>query len=181
VQQDVAASMAALNDRVLKALPEGDRNIINAPVKHIVTIDVPQDIAQFVRSIPKSGGEETVAVSTGPDYSVSPTGRTSGPIYDVVKFTLVVKMDAAYVPALIQELSRGKFITTHKLDISSVDSQLARDEGFFYGPNPIVKATITGEALLLRNWTTKLMPDAVKKEMPGADAPASAPETVASR
>jgi hypothetical protein len=183
VQQDLAASMAALNDRVLRGLEEKERNIINAPVKHIVAIEVPEGIAQFLRAAPPSGSEETAAISTGPEYSVSPTGRTSGSIYDVVKFTLVVKMDAAYVPALIQELSRGKFITTHKVDLSSVDSQLAREEGFFYGPNPVVKATITGEALLLREWTTKLMPDPVKKELPGADAPAAAaPETpVASR
>jgi hypothetical protein len=101
------------------------------------------------------------------DFMSSPTGRTSGAIYDVIKFTLVVKMDAHYLPTLIQDLARGKFITVHKLDTTTVDPNLARDEGFYYGESPIVQATINGEALMLRDWTLKLVPEVVKKDLPG--------------
>jgi hypothetical protein len=177
VQEDVARSIADLNKRV------GAKNIIESPVKHVVTLDVPQGMEQYLRApgSGSSGGEgESAAAPTTPQYTVSPTGRVSGQHYDVVKFNLVVKMDAAYVPALLQELSRGKFIAIHKVDLSSVDSELAREDGFFYGPNPVVQATISGESLLLRDWTSKLVPEVVKKDLgfpaaPAADAPAPGP------
>jgi hypothetical protein len=174
VQEDVAKSIADLNKNS-KA-----KNIIEAPVKHIVTLDVAQGPEQYLRATPPSGSsEEGAAAPTTPQYTVSPTGRVSGANYDVIKFTLVVKMDAAYVPALLQELGRGKFIAIHKVDVSSVDSQLAREDGFFYGPNPVVQATISGESLLLREWTGKLIPEVVKKDLPGFQA-APAAELVAS-
>jgi hypothetical protein len=173
VQEDIARSVADLNKN-RKAT-----NIIDAPVKHIVTLDVAHGPEQYLRAAPASGGEEGAAAPTTPQYGVSPTGRVSGDKFDVVKFTLVVKMDAAYVPALLQELGRGKFIAIHKVDLSSVDSQLAREDGFFYGPNPVVQATISGESLLLREWTTPLVPEVVKKDLPGFQA-APAAEAVAS-
>lgn len=179
VQEEIARSIAALNANA-KA-----KNITQAPVKHIVRADVPPGPEQYIRPAQAAAAaEESAAAATpaGPDYTFTPTGRVCNEKYDVVKFTLVVKMDAQFVPALVQELSREKFITTHKVDLTSVDAQLAREDGFFYGANPVVQATITGEALLLREWTLKLMPDVIKKEMPGA-APAEAvpAETVASR
>ena len=163
VQEDVAKSIADLNTRV------GAKNIIEAPVKHIVTLDVPQGMDQYLRAAQSGGSAEegASAAPTTPQYTVSPTGRVSGQYYDVIRFTLVVKMDASYVPALLQELSRGKFIAIHKVELSSVDSQLAREDGFFYGPNPVVQATISGESLLLRQWTSKLVPEVVKKDLPG--------------
>jgi hypothetical protein len=161
VQEDVGRSIADLNKNARAT------NIIDAPVKHIVTLDVPQGPEQYIRATTTAGGEEGAAAPATPQYGVSPTGRVSGDKFDVVKFTLVVKMDAAYVPALLQELGRGKFIAIHKVELSSVDSQLAREDGFFYGPNPVVQATISGESLLLREWTSKLVPEVVKKELPG--------------
>lgn len=180
VQEDIARSIADLNVRA------GAKNIIQAPVKHIVTLDVPHGPEQYLRAAPTSSGgdDASAAPPATPQYTVSPTGRVSGPNYDVVRFTLVVKMDASYVPALLQELSRGKFIAIHKVELSSVDSQLAREDGFFYGPNPVVQATVSGESLLLREWTSKLVPEVVKKDLPGFQtAPAAdgaAPGPVAS-
>lgn len=166
IQQDVARSIADLNERVLSKKDADKRNILNAPVKHIVNIDVPQGQEQYLKKPPAQGAaEESSAAPTGPDYSFTPTGRVCNAKYDVVKFTLVVKMEAAYVPTLIQELSRGKFLTAHKVELASVDSEVAREDGYFYGPAPVVQATITGEGLLLHDWTAKLVPEVVKKEL----------------
>jgi len=169
VQGDLLDSIKSLNERVLKTKPENQRNIVNAPVKHIVSVDVPQGAEMYFRISDTS--IEGLQAGTQ-DFMSSPTGRTSGPIYDVIKFTLIVKMDAHYLPTLIQDLARGKFITVHKLDTTTVDPNLARDEGFYYGESPIVQATITGEALMLRDWTLKLVREVVKKRLPG-NAPAA--------
>jgi hypothetical protein len=164
VQDDILKSIKALNDRVLAKKPEKERNIVNAPVKHIVSVDVPQGAEMYFRITDTS----VEGISAGAqDFTTSPTGRTSGPVYDVIKFSLIVKMDAHYLPTLIQDLARGKFITVHKVDTTTVDPNMARDEGFYYGESPIVQATLTGEALMLRDWTLKLVPEVVKKDLPG--------------
>jgi len=159
VQADIVQSIADLNKRA------GAHNIIDAPVKHVQSVEVPQGVEQFMR-ITDTSQEGLAAGMT--DYMSSPTGRTSGSVYDVIKWTLVVKMDARYVAALIQELGRGKFITVHKVETTSVNTTLARDDGFFYGNSPVVQATLSGEALLLRDWTMKLVPESIKKDLPGA-------------
>ena len=167
VQTEIVDSIAALNDRALKGQSQNqkDWNIINAPVKHIVTLDVPQGADQFMR-ITDTTKEDLAAGME--DFTSSPTGRTSGSVYDVIKWRLVVKMDATYLAALIQELSRGKFVTVHDVSTLSVDTTLAREDGFYYGNAPLVQATLNGESLLLRDWTMKLVPEVVKKDLPGA-------------
>lgn len=177
VQTDLVDSIAALNDRVLrsKSPEQKDWNIVNAPVKHVISVSVPQGAEMYFRITDTS--QEGIAAGAQ-DFMSSPTGRTSGPVYDVIKWTLVVKMDARYLPALIQELARGKFITVHKVDTTSVDTTLARAEGFYYGEAPMVQATLTGEALMLRDWTLKLVPEVVKKDLPG-NTPAAEGEEVA--
>ena len=166
VQTDLVDSIAALNDRVLKSKSQDPKawNIINAPVKHVMSVNVPEGAEMYFRITDTS--QEGLAAGAQ-DFMSSPTGRTSGPVYDVIKFTLVVKMDARYLPALIQEMARGKFITVHKVDTTSVDTSLARQDGFYYGEAPMVQATLTGEALMLRDWTLKLVPEVVKKDLPG--------------
>ena len=134
--------------------------VVQAPV----TVEVPQGADMYFRISDTS--IEGLQAGTQ-DFMSSPTGRTSGQVYDVIKWTLVVKMDAHYLPALIQDLARGKFITVHKVDTTTVDPNMARDEGFYYGESPIVQATLTGEALMLRDWTLKLVPEVVKKDLPG--------------
>jgi|tagenome__1003787_1003787.scaffolds.fasta_scaffold20868122_2 hypothetical protein len=166
VQTDIVDSIAALNNKILQGVKKKeDRNILNAPIKHIQTIEVPQGTEQFMRITDTS--QEGLAAGMS-DYMSSPTGRTSGGTYDVIKWTLVVKMDARYLPALIQELGNGRFIAVHKCETVSVDTTLAQEDGFFYGNTPVVQATLTGEALLLRDWTMKLVPEVVKKDLPGA-------------
>lgn len=178
VQTDLIDSIAALNHRVLssKFKDPRDHNIINAPVKHVLTLSVPQGAEMYFRIA--NTADEALAAGME-DFMSSPTGRTSGAVYDVIKWDLVVKMDARYVPALVQELSRGKFITVHKVDTKSVDTTVSRDEGFFYGSAPMVHVTLTGESLMLREWTNTLVPEIVKKDLPGAVIPAAEGEAVA--
>lgn len=180
VQTDLVDSIAALNDRVLRRnfKNEKDWNIVNAPVKHVTSVDVPQGAEMYFRITDTS--QEGLQAGAQ-DYMSSPTGRTSGSVYDVIKWTLIVKMDAHYVPALVQELARGKFITVHKVDTASIDTTQARDQGFFYGTAPVVQVTLTGEALMLRDWTLKLVPEVVKKDLPGNTPAAEGGEVAAAQ
>ena len=169
VQHDVVRSIADLNKNA--------KSVTDAPVKHLVQLKVLPGKAQYIMkaAAAPSGDEGAAAAPTGPDYTLSPTGRICNSVYDVVQFELIVKMDGHYVPTLVQELSRDKFVTVHKVELTGVDTELARVDGYYYGKAPMVQATITGEGLLLHKWTEALVPDVVKKEMPGYATPAATP------
>lgn len=171
VQTDVAAAIAAFNDRELRNLPATEHNILNAPVKHLLKLDVPQGVDQFIA---KSTTEEG-AHPGAPDYKLSPTGRNSNKLYDVVRFTLVCKADTRYVTRFLQELGRGRFITVHKVNLTAVDTSLAKQDGFVYGTNPVVQVQLSGEALLFRKWTKPLVPKSVQKHLPQFEDAAPAP------
>ena len=56
---------------------------------------------------------------------------------------------------------------TEYLPFEVMSLRRPEQEGFYYGESPIVQATFTGEALMLREWTLKLVPEIVKKDLPG--------------
>ena len=167
VQDDLVAAIAGFNDRELRRLKPEDRNLMNAPVKHLINLQVPQGIDQYIAKA--STGAEGETTPGQPDYTLSPTGRNSNALYDVVKFTMVVKMDARFVARYIQELGRGKFLTVHKVNLTAVDNGVAKADGFVYGNAPIVQVQLAGEALLMRSWTKPLVPEKVKPNLPQFD------------
>jgi hypothetical protein len=59
-------------------------------------------------------------------------------------------------------LQTSKLITVQQFDLSAVDGIAAADDGYVYGDVPVVRLTIRGEELFLRDWTVKLMPDQIK-------------------
>jgi hypothetical protein len=174
VQEDVCAALAQFNEEEMKGLKPEERNVTNAPVKHLITLQVPQDVDQYIAK--SSSGAEGESGPGVPDYKLSPTGRNSNSLYDVVKFSVVCKADARYVARLVQALGRGRFITIHKVNLTTVDSAQARADGFVYGTAPIVQVQMTGEALLMREWTKPLVPDSVKKHLPQFEEPAKTEE-----
>jgi hypothetical protein len=94
--------------------------------------------------------------------SYSPTGRICNPMFDVVQFTLVVRLDASQIPCFIQTLGQGRLIDIYNINQVSVDSIDAKAAGYIYGPLPVVQLTLNCEALFLREWTFPLMPDAIR-------------------
>jgi hypothetical protein len=170
VQDDLVQAIAGFNDRELQRFKPNERNLINAPVKHLINLQVPQGVDQYIAK--SSTGAEGETAPGAPDYTLSPTGRNSNALYDVVKFTMVVKMDARFVARYIQELGRGKFLTVHKVNLTAVDNAVAKADGFVYGNAPIVQVQLAGEALLMRSWTKPLVPDKVKPNLPQFDQPA---------
>jgi hypothetical protein len=180
VIQDVCQSIARVNAT--------SKNTLESPVKHLISLTVPPDDTQYVLPAPAMAaaplGEGESAPVVDPNAPIerkfdrSPTGRVCNPLYDVVKFQLVVNVDARTIPQLMQELSREKFfsgavgnkqgspatyITVNKVDLSGVNKAEALQAGFVYGEAPVVQLTLECEALFMRRWTAPLMPTAVQK------------------
>lgn len=111
------------------------------------------------------GGMGGAAAVAGP-AGESPTGRTANALYDVVPFRLVVHVEADKLPDFLEELGRNRFITPYQVSLRALDSvALSAATNVMYGPAPVVEATISCEALLLRDWTVPLMPPEIRASL----------------
>jgi hypothetical protein len=162
VQEDIVNAIAELND---------DSAIVSAPVKHLVKLDMPLQYVTGMSNVNQNTEEMSAAVNdiNAPlpkNTAVSPTGRVSNALYDVLHFRLTIRVDATRIPDVLQALSRNRYITVLNLKASAVDTAEQAALGFFYGQNvPVVELTIDGEVLQLRQWTVPLMPLAVKRAL----------------
>jgi len=122
-------------------------------------------------SAPYGGGEpDDTAPAPAPD-GVAPidlqrsiTGRFSSKqnqLYDVRTVHLDVIVASDKLPRLYDALSKVNFMTVLGVDINEIDPWSDLREGYYYGTDNVVRATLTIETLWLRDWTVPLMPDGI--------------------
>jgi hypothetical protein len=131
-------------------------------------------------------GEEKAPLN----FTESLTGRTSGPgsrnkWYDVRKATLEIVVSSRNLPKFLNALAATNFMTVLDLDITRVEPLTDMREGYDYGDENVVKATMKIETVWLREWRKPLMPPDAQKALAmvegvdagggGASAPAAAP------
>lgn len=100
-----------------------------------------------------------------PDYNWSISGRWNGvgnQFYDVHTAELVLVVSAKRLPKMIDAFSRSNFMTVTDVALSEVDLWADLEQGYFYGEESVVRATIDVETVWLRSWTTPFMPDELK-------------------
>jgi hypothetical protein len=173
-QEDFCKAVYAINN-----LPLSDgskpKNVMEAPIKHVIKIIVPQ----AAQALPFLGVATTTFDPNAPppppadpnapvvpNKGLSPTGRVSNAMYDVVQFDVEMNVEADKLPMILEELARGQFMTVVQVvSISAVDSSLYHSLGYFYGNKPIVNVKLKVEDLFLREWMTPLMPPAVRQKL----------------
>lgn len=163
---------------ILKALVMANTDIagqqssaIYGAIKRVESIAVaPWDLEGVVRS--SDGRAPATANLTGEirrDYNVSPSGRTAwssteqNPIYDIRYVDLSLIVDSARVAQVIEAFPRAGLM-------SVVDMPLVEDydpapdlaQGYFYGPDPVVRVRLRVETLWLRQWMAPMMPPSVR-------------------
>lgn len=116
------------------------------------------------------GGDER-----GP--AVTHTGRTGDGSYDIRTVELTVVASSRDLPRLFEALGRVNYMTVVGVDLSPVDVWADLDQGFLYGDDHVVRATLTIETVWLRSWTLPLMPDRVRTAVGAPPAAASAGAT----
>ncbi|BAM04116.1 hypothetical protein [Phycisphaera mikurensis] len=102
-----------------------------------------------------------------PNYFVSPTGRTSNPVFDVRHTRLRVHADYTRLPLLFEAMAKINFISVVDMKLASIDEYDYSTSGrlggpFVYGVGEIVDVEMIVESLWFRSWTVPLMPDSVK-------------------
>ncbi len=268
VQQEVLAAIARANEIVLRGEPSGGQNVLNAPVKHLVHLNVPEEfitdgpLAQPDEapaggvpggpgSIPgapfggmppgfgfgefggypgggfpggpggpgglpdpsappapsggssggsDSGGDSPPAVSDDgisiggkqvrpgttnepdielteipvnpaaqiePEPLYSPSARKlHTPFYDIVQFNLRMRVAAADLPLVLQQLQTDNFVTVLNVyEMVPIDPLVALREGYIFGNDPVVEVALQCEMVFLREWLEKFMPEETRVEL----------------
>jgi hypothetical protein len=153
VQQDVIAAVNECN--------AGSADVTAAPVKRVIKVDVQPSFVKDA-SVPTSGDADA---PIGKALSVSPTGRVSNPLYDVVHFTVNVDVDATKVDKFLHHFSKDRLMNVYNLNISNVDLADRLAAGYAYGDAPVVNLQMDCEALFLRNWLVAYMPPTIKQSL----------------
>jgi hypothetical protein len=164
IQQDIARSIAEANASAT--------NVLDAPVKHLIWLRIdPMPMYTFPPATNGGAGPSgasgmpSTATETQPiplSYTVSPTGRSSNGMYDVVQFHLLIDVDAKRVNDVIQTFSHNRLITIFNQNMWVLDTAREESAGYLYGDGRVVRLRLDGESLFLRSWTTPWMPDAIK-------------------
>ena len=109
------------------------------------------------------------------DYSVSFTGRHDNPLYDVRLVDLVIVVDSAKIPEVLDALARQNFMTViAPVEVRALDLFTAMRDGYYYGTAPVSELTLTVETIWLREWTAQFMPSELKQAL---GIPIAAPKT----
>jgi hypothetical protein len=176
IQQDLCTAIAEENTN--------SANVLDAPVKRLLAMQVPPapmysfPPATAGGAMGQPGGTGGIPATADdtqpipPIFTVSPTGRYSNGMYDVVPFKLTVDLDATKVNEFIEKLSNQRLITVTNENEYALDAEVESSKGYLYGPVSTVRLQLEGEILFLRAWTQPLMPERVQVALGLVAAPA---------
>lgn len=93
------------------------------------------------------------------------TGGTADAAYDIRYAEVTAVVSTQDLPQLFEALGSVNNMTVIDLDLSPVDVWADLEQGFYYGPDHVMRATFVVETVWLRAWTGPLMPDAVRTKL----------------
>jgi len=184
VQQDVARAVAEMNtfrDRADAGKVRPSRGVYESRVKHVKSISLGAGFDMYYTAASAAGtpADDSAAAAAQTKqpkvFNASPTGRACGPMYDVVHSTLTAVVAQNAVEDLIRTLQSGRMMTVLEVDEKKIDGAMAADQGYDYGPAPVVQVKIKCEHLFMRDWTARgskaPMPAEVRKRLGVPDQP----------
>jgi hypothetical protein len=116
----------------------------------------------------------TDAVTNAGDYGsiISPvfteafTGRVdAASIYDLREATIEIIASAGGINEVIDAVQAGTFLAVTDADFTAYDPQADLELGYFYGEEPLVRATLTIQTVWIRAWYEDLIPPDVRGPM----------------
>lgn len=172
IHDDLFTAIATANATRAKDAPEG---VPGSVVKRVLKVSVEPngigDVSDEVLADDPNMVAPTSRDPVGLTPSVSITGRASSPLmpdnqfYDVRKVTIDLIVAPERLPLLFDAIAQTNFMTVLLCQMEEYPIENDIKEGYFYGDEHVVKATITIETLWLRAWTTKYMPEPVKRAL----------------
>lgn len=182
VHEEFLLGVVQANNRSTLDPARRANNVLDAPIKRILKLDIPTAIAPVPQGgTPAPGfggaGAPTVELPVNPTEPITPvnlyaSGRASNSMYEVVRFTARLHVDAAHLPQTLIDLQRSRFLNvTNVKSITPVDSLEQLAAGFVYGQAPVVEVLLECEVLFLRQWLVPFMPPPVKAAIAAVGQP----------
>jgi hypothetical protein len=113
-----------------------------------------------------SGGQTGGQGVGGADDSDAPfTGRVGGgpqSAFDVRTIEMVIVASSKDLPRFIDALGKTNYMTVIDVDLDQVDVWGDLEQGYYYGDEHVVRASIVIESVWLRSWLKPKMPDRIK-------------------
>jgi hypothetical protein len=170
-----------LQTMVLESIADankGAKNVLDAPVKHLLSLRVPMNIADPAANSAVMGfgapvGEAVPAVPLNPDasapitpkFEADPLGYSSNAMYDSIRVQMVLRVDASRLSEVLASLSQNHLVKVRNVNFRTVSVGQALLEGYFYsrdGSLPLVEVELDCDVLVLRAWLAPYMPEPVK-------------------
>jgi hypothetical protein len=99
------------------------------------------------------------------DPRVSITGRVSSPenkLFDVRRARIELVVSSEKLPSVIEAFHSTGMMTVTDLDLEPIDVWEDLRQGYAYGNEHVVKASMEIEIVWLRSWTAGLMPATIR-------------------
>jgi hypothetical protein len=171
--------------RLANVGPDGrPASVDQAVVKRIISITMKEPQGLVAGGSMGLEREQTTPTAAVPgmvptDPSLGVTGRGMGAwntFYDLRYATMNCVVSSARLPEFLDAIERTNFMTVTGLEITDVKIWEDLREGYYYGPEHVVKVKVDIESAWLRSWTAKYMPSRVAAVLgvPGV-APEAAP------
>ncbi|MBX3353920.1 MAG: hypothetical protein KF684_13385 [Phycisphaeraceae bacterium] len=155
------------NQMVLEAIRNAnlpDLVVADAPIKRVERLEI--------EPFPyPSQGREPVSDYTAEitrNFAESLSGRVFNPeqpnaLFDIRFARVTMIVSSARLTEVLDAFARTNLITVLDLDIASVDDLGAlANQGFYFGPEHVVRVAVRLETLWLRDWTREYMPPTVR-------------------
>lgn len=171
-----------------------------SPVKRVVSIrleqlDIPEAESDTGGATPTRGGPSPRgvdprgmmaprpsanrgAIPGGDDGDASHTGRSpdeKNGVYTIRRGIITVIASSEGLVRLIEALGRANFMTVIGLSLKDVDLWADLEEGYYYGPDHVVRAEIEVESAWLHFWLADMVPDRVASAW-GIERPVDEPD-----
>ena len=176
---DIVDAIADTNDEVLNKLQQDQRNVINSPVKQLISLSIdkkyftggkigtiggsqrgrggassggPMSGMQRYRPTARRGGRNNKPSSSSKSASNSETltGHASTSEYDVVMYELSVVTAVRHLPLLLRKLQMGNRHTVLTVVMDDIDQ--SKGSGLYFSNESVMRVTIQGEARFLTAW-----------------------------
>ena len=163
-----------IREDILRALTASNRpeGVFENPVKHIRRI-APDPIPGFQGGSGQSrsgtmgmgmgmsgsasggadmaGGSGSLDQPIAKDLSYSLTGRKSNGVWDIRPVDILMVVETARLPEIIDELTRENFFTVLDVSLTPVDPFAALAEGCYYGSSPVSEVALRLETVWFRS------------------------------
>ena len=162
IQQDMAAAIGLANE-----VDNPEVSLVQMPIKRVLSMTVKPEYvgAPPPPALGEGTGTEAETSSSATslqqamnqrvpgDFTASPTGRATNPIYDVREAVLSIIVDSQQIPKVINAINSVNFMTVIGMDMAEVNEYEHLQEGYYYGDGDVVQLDLTIETIWLRSWT----------------------------